>query len=126
MHFKLSSFECENIGDPLSLKPLTPMMLLTGKSKIVLPPPGAFGEVAIYSRRQWKRVQHLVNEFWSRWKKEYLVHLQERSKWRTKKRNFQVGDVVLVKSEEKRNKWPIGRVEKANICLLYTSDAADE
>ena len=42
----------ENIGDPLSLKPISPMMLLTGKSKIVLPPPGAFGDAAAYSRRQ--------------------------------------------------------------------------
>ena len=39
----------ENIGDPLSLKPITPMMLLTGKSKIVLAPPGAFGDPAAYS-----------------------------------------------------------------------------
>ena len=59
----------ENIGDPLSLKPITPMMLLTRKSKIVLPPPGAFSDAAAYSRRQWKRVQHVVNEFWARWKK---------------------------------------------------------
>ena len=53
----------ENIGDPLSLKPISPMMLLTGKSKIVLPPPGAFGDAAAYSRRRWKRAQHVVNEF---------------------------------------------------------------
>ena len=105
----------ENIGDPLSLKPITPMMLLTGKSKIVLAPPGAFGEPAAYSRRQWVRVQHLINEFWSRWKKEYLANLQQRSKWLCKKRNFKVGDVVLVKTEEKRNLWPIGRVIKAPV-----------
>ena len=41
----------ENISDPLSLKPITPMMLLTGKSKIILSPPGAFGDTATYSRR---------------------------------------------------------------------------
>lgn len=105
----------ENIGDPLSLKPITPMMLLTGKSRIVLPPPGAFGEAAAYSRRQWKRVQHVVNEFWSRWRKEYLTNLQERTRWISKRRNFQIGDVVMVKSDDKRNQWPVGRVIKANV-----------
>ncbi|XP_066928731.1 uncharacterized protein [Clytia hemisphaerica] len=105
----------ENIGDPLSLKPITPMMLLTGKSRIVLPPPGAFGDAAAYSRRQWKRVQHVVNEFWSRWRKEYLTNLQERTRWLSKRRNFRIGDIVMVKMDAKRNQWPIGRVTKANV-----------
>ena len=105
----------DNIGDPLSLKPITPMMLLTGKSKIILPPPGAFGDAAAYSRRQWKRVQHVVDEFWARWKKEYLMNLQERSRWAVKRRNFKIGDIVLVKSDDKRNQWPIGRVIVANV-----------
>ena len=104
----------ENISDPLSLKPITPMMLLTGKSKIVLPPPGAFGDSAAYSRRQWKRVQHAVNEFWTRWQKEFLSKLQERTKWTIKRRNFQVGDIVLLKTDEKRNQWPLGRIIVAN------------
>ena len=91
------------------------MMLLTGKSRIILPPPGAFGEPAAYSRRQWKRVQHVVNEFWSRWRKEYLINLQERTRWISKRRNFRIGDVVMVKSDDKRNQWPVGRVIKANV-----------
>ena len=91
------------------------MMLLTGKSKIVLPPPGAFGDAASYSRRYWKRCQHVVNEFWSRWQKEYLTKLQERTRWTVKRRSFKVGDVVLLKVDERRNRWPLGRIVKSSV-----------
>ncbi|XP_066917205.1 uncharacterized protein [Clytia hemisphaerica] len=105
----------ENISNPLSLKPITPMMVLTGKSKIVLPPPGAFSDSSAgYSRRQWKRVQHAVNEFWTRWQKEFLTKLQERTKWTSKRRSFQIGDIVLLKTDGKRNQWPLGRIIVAN------------
>ena len=51
-----------------SLVPLTPNQLLTSKTKIVMAPPGTFTQADIYSQRGWRRVQHLVNEFWSRWR----------------------------------------------------------
>ena len=45
--------------------------------------------------------------FWVRWKKEYLQTLQARTKWSDKKRNFEIGDVVLLKDEDSvRNSWP--------------------
>ena len=62
--------------------------------------------------KYWRRVQHLTNEFWQRWKKEYLQALQPRPKWTKRTRNFQVGDVVLMKDENnsRRNEWPMGIV----------------
>ena len=40
--------------------------------------------------------------------------LQQRNKWSSPKRNFQVNDVVLVKEENTpRNQWPMGRVVNA-------------
>ena len=51
----------------------------------------------------------MANVFWDRWRKEYLQSLQSRSKWTEEKRNFEIGDVVLVKDEDaSRNKWPMG------------------
>ena len=47
-----------------SLEPLTPSHLLTLKSKVVLPLPGMFQSPDAYSRKWWRRVQHLANEFW--------------------------------------------------------------
>ena len=67
-------------------------------------------EKDIYCRRQWRRVQHLANEFWSRWKKEVYATLQVRHKWNKIVRNFKVGDIVLLREETSRNKWLVGRV----------------
>ena len=89
--------------DPTGLNPLTPNHLLTMKSKVILPPPGNFTNIDLYSRKQWRRVQHLINEFWIRWQKEYLSTLQHRQKWNKSKRNFKVGDVVLMNNESQRN-----------------------
>ena len=58
----------EVLSDSNSLVPLTPNQLLTSKTKIMMAPPGTFTQADIYSRRRWRRVQHLVNEFWSRWR----------------------------------------------------------
>ena len=56
-------------------------------------------------------MQYLANEFWSRFKKEYLQASQERPKWNTVRRNLAVNDVVLIMDEDTpRNKWAMGRV----------------
>ena len=44
-------------------EPLTPNHFLTLKTKVVLPPPGKFTFTDLYSRKWWRRVQHLTNEF---------------------------------------------------------------
>ena len=101
----------ENVNDPLSLNPLTPNHLLTMKSSVLLSPPGKFDESDLYARKRWRRVQHLVNEFWYRWRREYLQNLQTRQKWVQPKRNLKVNDVVIVKDENlPRGEWCLGRV----------------
>ena len=104
----------ENLADP-SAEVLTPNHILTMKSRVVLSPPGAFTSEDIYCRKRWRAVQYLANQFWTRWKTEYLMSLQQRSKWTAVKRNFQVNDVVLVKDEDSaRNCWPLGRIQKVH------------
>ena len=87
----------DNLSSPDCPEPLMPNHLLTMKSKIVLPPPGVFQTADMYLRKHWKRVQHLSNEFWTRWRKEFLHTLQERQKWFRPRRNFNVDDVVVIK-----------------------------
>ena len=58
------------------------------KSNIVPPPADKFQMEDLYTRKYWRRVQHLANEFWCRWRKEILLSLQERQKWHLQKRNF--------------------------------------
>ena len=101
----------ETLNDPLSAPPLPPSMLLTGKTRLVLPPPGEFKREDLYCRKRWRRTQHLAQEFWSRWSKEYLQQLQARNKWIRPQRNFKVGDVVLLKENQSpRNRWPMAKV----------------
>jgi len=101
----------ETLSDAASPCPLSPIQLLTMKSGVVAPLPGIFPSTDMYCRRRWRRVQHLANEFWSRWRKEYLASLQPRDKNIIKHRNFQVGDVVLLKDDDlSRNSWPMARV----------------
>lgn len=103
-----------NLSDPDSLEPLTPSHLLILKSKVVLPPRGMFQTPDLYTRKRWRRVQHLANEFWCRWRKEFLLSLQQRNKWNHSRRNLTAGDVVIVKEDTlPRNCWQLARVSKA-------------
>ena len=74
----------ETINDVQSHVPLSPSNLLMMKSKVVMPPPGSFGPADVYCRKCWRRTQHIVNEFWARWHKEFIQTLQERKLFRGK------------------------------------------
>ena len=101
----------EDLNDPTSLIPITPNHLIQMKSSIVLPPPGEFDTPDVYSKKRWKRVQYMVNQFWQRWRKAYLNQLQNRAKWQRNQRDLQVGDVVIISDESiPRSQWKLGRV----------------
>ncbi|XP_028413772.1 uncharacterized protein LOC114536616 [Dendronephthya gigantea] len=88
--------------------------LLTMKSRVLMAPPGEFQRADVYLVKRWKRVQYLANQFWERWRKGFLLSLQERQKWNKCRRNVQRGDIVLLKEESTaRNQWKMGRVEEA-------------
>ena len=48
---------------------------------------------------RWKRVQYLANQFWIRWRSEYLSNLQPRQKWSKSTHNTKIDDIVLIKDE---------------------------
>lgn len=103
----------DTINSPQMPEPLTPNHLLTAKSKVILSPPGEFQRADLYSRKRWRRVQYLANEFWTRWRKEYLQSLQPRQKWMSPRKNLQVDDVVIIKDDNlPRNSWKIARVDE--------------
>ena len=95
--------------DPRDMEPLTPnhrLLLRAGPTF----PPATLSEQDIYGRR-WRQVQYLADVFWRRWIKEYLPSLQQRQKWKKERRNFAVGDIVLVLDDKTpRNSWPLGRI----------------
>jgi len=97
----------DSLSDPTALKPLTPNHILTMKSKTAAPPPGNFVRQDLYIKKRWRQVQYLCEQFWSWWKKEYLSNIQLRSKWHRRRRNLQIGDVViLMEKETPRSSWP--------------------
>ena len=105
----------DTLGDVQSEPPICPSNILTMKSKVVLPPPGHFVKADEYTRKKWRRMQHIANEFWVRWRKEFLWSLQPRDKWNEKHRNFQNRDIVLLKTDTNRNQWPMAKVVVINL-----------
>ena len=101
----------QNLSDSGAPEPLTPNHILTMKPKVTLPPPGVFQSEDCYSRKWWRRVQYVANEFWLRWRKEYLQDLQSRQKWVRTQRNLAIGDIVISKEiDDVRSRWPLARV----------------
>ena len=106
---------CVSMNDTSVVEPITPNHLLTLKSKVVLPLPGRFCRPDVYGRHRWRRVQYLANQFWTRWRREFLPSLQERRKWQHPEPNIGRDDIVVVVDDDApRNRWPLGRVVSAN------------
>lgn len=100
----------EHLNDP-NIEPLTPNHILMMKSSIIYPPPGEYVSQDLYLRKRWRQVQFLANEFWDRWKKEYLLSLQQRQIWQKNRRDTKVNDIVILREESSpRNHWKIARV----------------
>ena len=71
------------------------------KFDFVMLAPGRFESPYLYILKRWRQVQHIVNEFWSTWHKEFLGSLIfERQKWSKRTKKFQFGDIVLLKGEQ--------------------------
>ena len=98
-------------SDPEHPHILSPSILLTQKSGTLIPLPSSCGPQDML-RNQWKRVQLLADEFWNRWRNEYLSTLQSRQKWQHKRTDIKE-DVVLLQDKQARiNEWPTGVVVK--------------
>ena len=91
---------------------ITPSLLLTQKTADDTCPFPDF-EKKDSIRHHWKYVQFLAQQFWAKWRQEYLHSLQVRPKWQTEEQNVKVGTVVLMKDNNcARNYWPTGIVER--------------
>ncbi|XP_043200214.1 uncharacterized protein LOC122369489 [Amphibalanus amphitrite] len=94
-----------------TLLPLSPNQILTLKSRVAVPYPGSFSQSDLYVRQRWRRVQFLADQFWRRWRREFLPTLQERQKWVHRYPNLQPGDIVaVIDDDEPRSRWPLGRI----------------
>ncbi|KAJ8039046.1 hypothetical protein HOLleu_16634 [Holothuria leucospilota] len=91
--------------------PLTPNMLLTQKTSPLQPFTDEFTRQDFYGRKRWRQVQYLADQFWLRWRKDYLQSLQPCQKWLHPQENLSTGDVVLLKEKDVvRGSWSLARV----------------
>ncbi|XP_055529112.1 uncharacterized protein LOC129721047 isoform X1 [Wyeomyia smithii] len=61
-------------------------------------------------RSSWKLAQHLCQEFWRRWIREYLPVINRRCKWFNEVKDIEIGNLVLVVCGTTRRQWIRGRV----------------
>jgi hypothetical protein len=85
-------------NDPNDLSCLTAGHFLIGDSMTSFPHPD-LQEVPSNRLTQWQRIEQLRQHFWTRWSKEYISLLQQRSKWKSPQANVELGQLVLIKED---------------------------
>ncbi|XP_065079713.1 uncharacterized protein LOC135702590 [Ochlerotatus camptorhynchus] len=91
---------------------LTPNHFLLLSSNGVCQPTVAPLDITSAIRSNWNHVQVMLDRFWNRWIKEYIPVISRQSKWFQEVKPIQVGDLVVVVNEARRNSWERGVVEK--------------
>ena len=99
------------------LVPLTPSHLVYGRRITSLP----YNDIAIDTenqvgredgslyRKRVKQQNEVLNQFWKRWRTEYLTALRESHKLTgTTLQSIAVGDVVQIHDECPRSQWKLG------------------
>ena len=99
--------------------PLTPAHFLIGQRITTLPSrPIHVSETRKVDgeqlTRRWNYRRRLVNNFWNRWKTEYLMELRSaHCTSMVKPVLFKIGDLVLIHEDKlPRHMWKMGRVEE--------------
>ena len=102
-------------------EPLTPSHLMVGR-RLMNQPDYSGQDMDDFETTQdditcrAKYLSITINQFWERWRKEYLLELREAHKQHSQKSNMpniSVGDVVIIHDDDQaRCMWKLGRVEK--------------
>ena len=91
---------------------MTPNSLILGRD-VNFPDAAPHESESETIKKRHKYIKRYKEALWKRWKHEYLVALREKHNLKNKDKTFKinVGDVVLIKGEEKnRGHWKIGIV----------------
>ncbi|XP_052855109.1 uncharacterized protein LOC128263876 [Drosophila gunungcola] len=93
---------------------LSPAHYLIGRPFTTVPE-GDLTHLPINRMDYWQHLQSMYRGFWKRWHQECLTSLQQRHKWKSKKRNISVDNFVLVKdSNLPPAAWQLARVLEAH------------
>ena len=102
------------IEDDIQYPILTPHSTLLGRDTAMLEEDPEEDDKNSWKKRQ-KYIVRYKDAAWRRWKREYLTALRERHNipHKTKVVKIDIGDVVMIKGEDKRRaKWKIGIVKE--------------
>lgn len=98
-------------NDPNDLTPLTPGHFLIGEPLTAIPQLDLL-DVPSNRLTRYQHLAQLKQHFWSRWSREYLCQLQQRSKWsRSRKQPELKGALVILKDDNvPPMQWRMGRI----------------
>ncbi|XP_075157710.1 uncharacterized protein LOC142230976 [Haematobia irritans] len=99
-------------NDPNDGEALTPGHLLIGSSLVAVPDKHIdSSQSSLLSR--WQRVSFLKQQFWQMWSRDYMLSLQQRSKWFKDNNNIKEGQLVLIHEDNTPpQQWLLARVTK--------------
>ena len=103
---------CSLSSDPNDLNVLTPGHFLT-LEPLTAPPDPDLTVSKINRLSRWQLVHRLQQDFWKRWRDEYLHTFYQRSKWAQTRgpSSIDIGTLVLVKNElVPPLRWVLGRI----------------
>lgn len=106
-------------SDPFDLNPLTPGHFLIGRPLTSMPSiPGED------SRITYHKLEKIRQEFWQRWRMEFVAELQQRNKWKIGTLEPKIGDMVIIKDANlPPQRWRLGRITRLhmgadNVCRV--------
>lgn len=92
--------------------PLSPGHFIIGRPLTSLPTQ-PLEDRKTSSLQRYARLEQARQHFWSRWQREYISELQNRTKWRSSHGLLQLGDLVLIRDERTAPMdWRMGRVSR--------------
>ncbi|UYV79990.1 hypothetical protein LAZ67_18001335 [Cordylochernes scorpioides] len=94
-------------NDPNDLTALTPGHFLIGNA---IRHDAESNHSTLNLRSRWNLIQPQRDYFWNRWSCEYLHQLQERRKWRTSHPDDNIGDLVMLKEQDRPLHWKLARI----------------
>jgi hypothetical protein len=101
---------CPLSSSPNDLLPLSPGHFLIGRPLTALPSPNVRNTKEA-SLRRYARIERIRQHFWTRWQKEYVSELQQRTKWKLNTSKLNIGDMVILQEDNVPPLcWRLGRV----------------
>ena len=91
------------------LSPLTPSHFLIGRAARAYPREKIEYNPTLSQR--WLLCQKAAEQFWDQWSNQYLQQLNKAVKWHKRRRNYQVGDIVMLTDGVKfQCQWSLAKV----------------